>query len=373
MRPPGLARQVGSTPSLRPTNPPPTSLVIQTRLATALVACSLAVPTFAQSSVRPLQRSIVVSDLALALASTPGSAPFAAAAPSAAARMRSRHDYLEKIADTRDPELFFDLKLDGSFRPQSDFDNGHGSARVQRMGWDAEIGTRLSATSSFSVDVRAEATFYDFQGATTLVPGSNRPFNDVYETSIGTQLTSAIGDRTSFFTSVDFMLSGEDSAKFGDAASVGAITGARFQARDDLALSLGIDFRTRLEDDPWVIPFLGLDWKISERWRLQFEGTQGRLGVDLADDWTLFGEARYEMRQYRLNDSNPLPSGVARDEEIDIGTGLEWRPKRGVKLAVSGGLVAWQELSTFDQHGTKIDESELDPGFYGAISLSLAF
>ncbi len=75
----------------------------------------------------------------------------------------------------------------------------------------------------------------------------------------------------------------------------------------------------------------------------------------------------------RLNDDGPARGGAFRDQEIDVGLALEWRPKAGAKLRLDAGLAVWRELEFFDTGGDKLSETEVDPAPYAALSLELGF
>jgi len=334
----------------------------------------LAAPSNAQVGVRPLQRATPVSSLALALTST---APFAANAPSAsaataAARILARHEYLSSIADEDADPIFVDTRLFGYASPSRDFEGG-GHLRIQRLGWEAEIGRRVGDRASFTVGVRAEGSFYDLSAAPDLGFASAKPFNDLYETALSSTLTSAIGARTTIFTSADLIVAGEDDVSIGDAATVNVVTGARRQQTENLAVELGLGVRTRLEDDPWIVPYFGLDWNVDDHWKVRVAGTDARIERDLGRAWSIFGVGRYELRQYRLNDDAPVSSGIVRDEQIEAGLGLAWRPRAGVSFSGSAGTTLWQELSTYDADGHKLGEDELDAGLWFALELKLSF
>src|SRR5260221_10625343 len=268
-----------------------------------------------------------------------------------------------------------DLELRSKWRYGSDFSDGPGRMNVVRGGWDARLGWKTAKNQGFTINMHTEASFYDFSGATGLVPGSGtgKPLDDVYETSLGTTMCVRNSGRASWFTSAELTLSGEDHAAPGDALTVGVVAGIRYQANEDIAFQTGLAALTMLEDQPWVFPYVGFDWRISERWRLGTQGSRIRLAVDLNDKWTLFGEAAYEVRQYRLNDDSPLPHGAMRDQEIDLGGGLDWRPHRGVNIGLQTGLVGWQQLEFFARDGDKVSETESKPAPFAKLVMKFSF
>ncbi len=341
---------------------------------------ALAAHLSAQSTVRPLPYAAVPSEMAWALTRVPPTSP----APRAEIRddlfppttlTRADHAELQsgRAVEDRGPEVDMDLR--GLVYPESSFNEGPGSMGVARGAWDARVGWRTGKSQGLTLNLHSEASFYDFTDATALVPGSGngQPLNDVYETSFGATMCTRTSERMSWFTSGALTLSGEDRAELDDSLTVAMVGGLRYQANEDLALQGGLGVLTLLEDSPWVVPYLGFDWRIHDSLRLQAEGSKVRLAADLDPKWTLYGQAAYEVRQYRLNDSNPLSNGVMRDEEIDVGLGLDWRPKAGMTVGLLAGLVSWRQLEFIDEDEVEVSETEADPSAFVAVTLSYSF
>lgn len=319
------------------------------RTLAALTAAACAVTSaHAQSNVRPLPRS---------------------AGPSA-----WMHEFVD---DDAAPELenvsdgtFFDLDLFASHTANADFTDASGALSTSRAGWAARLGSFDADTSAFALDLRADAAFYDLEGASNVVPGTTEPFNDLYTTALGGSVVARAGTRASVFAGVELALGGEDDASLSEALTVGGLVGARWRASNRASLSFGIAARSRLEDDAWVWPFLGFDVRVGERLRFTAEGPRARAELALNDHWILFGDAAFELRQYRLNEGGPLRSGVVRDEEIDLSLGVAWRPTDEIELRVFGGAAAWHEITVLDRNGATTSESEAEPSWFAGVSLS---
>src|SRR5262249_39594966 len=151
---------------------------------------------------------------------------------------------------------------------------GGGSLTTQRGGWTATLGRQLDHERVAALELTAEADFYDFSGSTTVVPGSTNPFNDLYRASLCGQLRTQIDPRTAYFAGVELALGGEDGASVAGTLSVGAAGGVTITSGERLSLSLGLAAMSQLEDDLWLWPWLGIDWKANDWFELEARGTE---------------------------------------------------------------------------------------------------
>lgn len=356
----------------------------------ASLASALAGPLGAQSTVKPLPKAAQPSTLAWNLldrksnvlrevidvyAPLSGNTTIAPSVDDVGSVPRAQPP--QTGAPIVDDGPSIELELQGSGHPSSNLRSGGGDVNVARAGWDARAGWRTGENSALTVGLHSEASFYGFANATGLVPssGDGSPFNDVYETSLGSTLCVDASERAAWFTSAALTLSGEDDAPLSDSVTVAAVSGMRFQARDDVAFDVGVAVATHHEGSPWIFPYLGFDWRIDEGVRFGTSGSSAHLAVDLGSEWTLSGEAAYKLREFRLNDGpgSPLPGGAFRDQEIDLGLALEWHPRAGTRLRVEGGVIAWREFEMFSEDGDKVSEIEVDPVPYAALSLQFGF
>jgi hypothetical protein len=280
------------------------------------------------------------------------------------ATLRVLPPVVERTAFTR-------LELSGAAHPAASFEGGAGELAIVRGGWEATLGQRIDDQAVFALNLEAEASFYDFSNAGKLMAGAADPFNDVYDSRLGLSLMEDPAGRTSWFSGIQLRLSGEDDARLGDALSVGLVGGLRHEVDDDLSLSLGVAALSRLEDDPWIFPYVGFDWRVADRLRLVSQGSEVGARFEVSDSVELLLGAEYAIRQFRLNDDSPLASGVVQDEEILAGLTLDWSPSERCTLTVGGGVTLWRELQSYDSFGTKLGELETDTSEFVSVSLSV--
>lgn len=330
-----------------------------------LAVGALAAPAAGQSNVRPATRLVRVPELGASLLA-PGSPRESAFRPG-----ERGADDPEAPAEPAGSSGFAHVQLTGSVYDNASFQRGGGDVATSRGGWSAVFGERAGSETLYAVSLDLEASFYDFSGAQALNAGSPDPFNDVYESRFGAVVVGDPLARRTLFAGAELSLSGEDDADLRDALAVAAVGGVRVQFTDRASFSLGLAGRSRLEDDPWLAPYLGFDLRLADGLRLESDGSSVRAIATPADGVEVFLGAAYEIRQFRLNERSTLPSGVVQDEEIRGEAGVTWRFAPRATLRLSGGTTLWRELSSYSDAGVKLSEVETDPALIGSLSLSI--
>ncbi|MHC4375973.1 MAG: hypothetical protein ACYS26_05180 [Planctomycetota bacterium] len=270
-------------------------------------------------------------------------------------------------------EMFVSLDVGITALHDSNVRDGSGQVAVQRGGWRAVVGRRNQVGDEVALHIESEASFYDFGGATGLTPANDDPFNDLYETRLGASFRSALSQESSAFGGFEIVLGGEDEVQFEEGLTLGGLTGVEVRVHEELALSAGIAAASRLEDDAFVIPFLGFDWRPTEGLRLGAEGPRAEIEVALDDDWSLELAAAYELRQFRLNEDGPANGGAFRDEQIHAAAELAYQPEPGVRLTATVGSALWREYSVLGNDGSLLGEIEPEAGLMVGLGLQLRF
>ncbi|MHC4263442.1 MAG: hypothetical protein ACYSWX_13030 [Planctomycetota bacterium] len=247
-----------------------------------------------------------------------------------------------------------------------------GTLSTQRAGWDLLLGRHFEDGGVLAFGLETEASFYDF-GGSGFGAGLSDPFNDVYESRLRGTVYRRLDSHTSFFAGGEIAFGSEDEAELASGVTAGASFGFGYRPSDALEVTFGIAGASRLEDDAYVLPFIGVDWCLTESTRLVAEGPEVRPEQDLGDTWELQVLADYDLRQFRLNDEGPTAGGAFRDEQIDLGAGLYWQPGDAVRFGLEGGMTVWRELTLLADGGASLGVTEVDPAPWIGISLSATF
>ncbi len=329
---------------------------------TAIALIGLVGTAQAQSVVRPIPGPTAPAALGLG--------PVAASAPTS--RAIARWERLSAAPQVTPGEFAIEGFGAGSFLPESSFNDADGELATQRAGWGARFGIDRGDAGRALIEVELESSFYDFGGTQNVLPGIDDPFNDVYSTRLAGALSHPLSDNVSVQDSLEVIFAGGDETKLDEGVTVGGSLGLSVAKTPELSVGVGLAASSRLEDDALLIPYVSLDWRPTERVRLRASGPELRLDWRVSERIDIGLEAAYAQRQYRLNDTPTGQSAAFRDEQIDVGAEVGFRPFPGARLALSGGYVAWREITLLND-GEKLFESELEPQPFLGLSLSVAF
>lgn len=264
-----------------------------------------------------------------------------------------------------------DLWLEGI--GSSGFQGGQGSLTTQRGGWKVAVGEETLDAFSFAVEVGTEASFYDYGGASSPISGVNDPFNDLYDTHLAGRFQWQTGERVAVYGGVEVGVAGEDAVTLDDSGYLGGAGAVRYEASPDFALLVGIAGVSRFDDSPWILPYIGFDWQVTERLRLKTEAAEIHADYRFAKHWSVGFDAVYDFRQYRLNKEGPLNGGSFRDEEIRAGAVLRWHMTEHVALRMTVGKMLWREVRFSDGNTGDLGETELSSPVYAGIGMKVSF
>jgi hypothetical protein len=278
-------------------------------------------------------------------------------------------DSLGKRIEAENPWLI-SLTTGGTHQFSTDLRGNPGSYQVSRLSSGVGVGYRLNADVRLSLDLGSEISWYDFENATTVLPPpagvSAKPFHVMYDTSINPGVRYSIDKDWFVFAGGIFQFAGEREADIGDTFTAGGFVGAGYRVDENLTLSAGLLAKTSLEDDVSAFPIIGVNWKITDNLRLDTRGLGATLSLKVSDPFTVFLEAFYESREFRLSDENFLRKGVVRDRQLPVALGVVWRACEGFTLTLRGGVVAYQQFDILNQDGNRQNRFRSDPtGFVG--------
>ena len=265
---------------------------------------------------------------------------------------------------------FSSLRMFAEARSDASFSDITGGIDTQRAGLDATLGRTFNGNRAIALHLSNESSFYKLDSGSALVPGSDKPFNDLFRTSAGMQVAIEADQHFTWLAGLEATISGDDLVSPLESLAYGGLGGVRYSINDDVAFSFGLAGESRLADDVWVIPFFGMDWGVTDDTTFRIQGSELRLEHNLAWGLRAHCGARYDVRQYLLNGSSSVPGGVFRDEEIRLTAGLDWFFAEDAMLGIEVGKVMWNEFTVLDQDGGLVGTTEADPAPYIGFNLT---
>lgn len=232
---------------------------------------------------------------------------------------------------------------------------------ITRGGAGISFAMPLNERLRFSLGIDGEISNYDFDDVFDIIETVGDPFAEAYRVTVRPQILIIQSPRSAWFVGGIAQASGTFDADFGDTLTGGGYGGFRYQVTETFAVSLGGGVTSRLEDDPLFIPIIGLEWSVGKGISLTSEGLGLTLNAGVTDEVSFLLSGGWELREYRLEDDNPLPEGVLRDSRAQVGVGFQWRPAPNVSLEITGGAVVWQEFEIDDRDGHEVAEVNTDP------------
>jgi hypothetical protein len=212
---------------------------------------------------------------------------------------------------------------------------------------------------------------YSFSNAGAF--GRVAPWNIVQRYGVSVPLSFEVGDGWSVGVapSVDWFK--ENGANTGDSLSWGATFSGSKRFEDGNRLGLGVGVFDRIEKTN-VFPFLVVDWRFGDRWRLinpLSSGPTGPAGLELDygfdGGWTAGVGAAYRILRFRLSETGLVRNGVGEERGVPVFVRVTHNFTNQMALDLYGGVVANGRLRVENSSGGLLREDDFDPApLFGA-------
>lgn len=288
----------------------------------------------------------------------------ALAAPSVFAQAPSQSLSSEAPANKprdRAPSATFSAYLEHNFA--SDFDNAPGEVSVTRLIGDLGVSLPVFTDSTVVLSLGTEYDWYNFENATAFAPGFSEPWGNVVRYRLDAMLRQRIDDKWRWFVGGDLQSAGEPGADWNKTLTFGGRAGVSYAFFDNFTLGGGAFVHTRLEDDVFALPYLFIDYKITDQWSIRTTGRNpanfgfgAELSFKASDSWTLFAAVAYQARDFRLDEDGASPKGVGQDRRVPVSIGVEWKANDTVSLLGYVGFNLLQEFELQDPNGNELKQ-----------------
>jgi hypothetical protein len=155
---------------------------------------------------------------------------------------------------------------------------------------------------------------------------------------------------------------GEHDAATGDSLTWGGILSATKRFDDGNRLGIGLGVFDRIEKTS-VFPFLLVDWRLSDRWRLVNPlpaGPTGPAGLELDyrldGGWNMGFGAAWRNSRFRLSQQGPVADGIGEERGVPVFLRATRDLGRGFSLNLYAGAVTYGRLRVEDPAGNGLRE-----------------
>ena len=283
--------------------------------------------------------------------------------------------YAEEQASPR--ATSYDVSLSPLYQSKTNIDGG-GKFKLSSLFLRFKARRPVSPTTFIGLNLKYDVDDYDFSGTTEF--GGAQPWNDVRRFGIGIPIFTRFENNWSLgiSPSVDWLQ--EDNADNGDSLSYGATTFLFKSLTRDRRLGLGAGVFKTVDNDTRVFPFIAVDWRFNERWRLSnpFEADAlGPAGLELTysfnDRWHLSGGGVYRSFRFRLNNDGVAPNGIGENKGIISFLRLRREATSGLEVDFYAGAILNGELELKDSDGKDLASSDYSTAPFAAVTLSVSF
>lgn len=250
------------------------------------------------------------------------------------------------------------------YQGKSDFDNGGDfsvTGAIVRGGASYDLGGGNRAGVTLNYD------YYDFSFSSNGAFGAKAPWGTVQRYGVAAPMSFAVGDGWSigFAPSADWFK--ENGADTGDSLVWGATLSGAKRFEDGNRLGLGVGVFAQIEKTS-VFPFVIVDWRLGERWRLINPlptGPTGPAGLELDyqfdGGWTVGVGASYRLLRFRLADNGAVSNGVGQESGVPVFLRVTRNFTKQMAMHFYGGVVTGGTLRVEDSSGNKVREEDFDP------------
>ncbi len=230
-----------------------------------------------------------------------------------------------------------------------------------RFNWAGGIASANLARSftpqlSAGVQLRYEYQSWNFDSPTAF--GGVAPWKNLNAASIGIPFNYAYSPDLFFNVTPIVQWAYENGAQTSDAMSYGAVAAVSKAFSPDLVVGLGISAFRRI-DKTQVLPFLVIDWKINEKWRVAnpfAAGPIGGAGLEVVytpdDQWEYAEGLAYRSYRFRLAQDAPTANGIGENSFIPFFLRVSRKFGKEVRLDFYGALVTTGKLSVDNADGS---------------------
>lgn len=244
--------------------------------------------------------------------------------------------------------------LSGSLVEQFDADfDTQGSYSVSTLLLRASVAQPISRKTILGLSVSYDLHDYEFSDDVVLESAS--PWDKVHGLNLSLPVIRRIDEKWTMLVGPSIGSYGASEAAFSDTVTWGVVFAATYAFQPDRKLGFGAGVFDRIGQTRGF-PFISIDWRLTERWRLTNPltvGPTGPAGLELAYEigpkWELGAGGAYRNIRFRLDERDLEPNGIGEQRGIVTFARLMHTFSPKLSLVIYTGLVLDGELRIEDE------------------------
>jgi hypothetical protein len=258
----------------------------------------------------------------------------------------------------------------------SDLDSDGGSFRWSGMIASGSLSRQVNSEWSVGLNVGYQYERWSFSSPSAF--GSEAPWGTINRPSVGFKLGYQASADVGLFVAPQIEWDYEAGASESGQTS-GAVVGATRIFSRDRIVGLGAGVFRQI-DETKVFPFVIVNWRIDDRWKLANPlpaGPAGGAGLELVyaidDHWELAGGGTYREYRFRLKSSGPNANGIGQNQGIPLFARLTRKLGPNGRLDLYAGATVAGTLKLRDPDGNTLVSSDYNAAPFVALTLAGEF
>jgi hypothetical protein len=231
---------------------------------------------------------------------------------------------------------------------------------IARFGFSSDLGGGLRAGLGFNYD------YFDYTFTNPVAFDGVAPWGVLKRYGVSAPLQYRVSPEWMLGVTPSADWFREDGAQTSDALAWGAVFSAVRLFPDGNRIGLGLGVYDQIEDTS-VFPFLIVDWRLGERWRLINplpSGPTGGAGFEIDYEfgagWSLGVGFTFRQYRFRLSENGPVPDGIGEQRGRPVFLRGTYAFSPAVALHLFAGVVTAGKLVVEDRNGNLVREDDLD-------------
>jgi hypothetical protein len=304
--------------------------------------------------------------------------PGLASAQSSSSNGDGHHDWTGSDSVTRSPDQSWKTNVftGFEFQGETDLDAG-GDFEYWMISGGVSSARMLGDDVKVALKADYRAIGYDFSG----IGGGVDPWETVSVLRLNPLFTYLLNDRWSVMGGPILEFTGEEKADFGDSLRGGGLVGFGYK-REGYFIAFGVIAMTEIEKDNRILPFVLVNWNITDG--LMFgvkadtsRGGELRLDYAITKKFKMGAGIGVRRELFRLNDDGPAATGrrdgVGEETATVAKITAIYQINKVVTVEGYGGVTLDGEFRLETKTGNKIATSDYDDSGFGGVNFRFNF